>query len=286
PGALDAGTGEAAYGIRAQWDIIEGLSVAPHLEIVDTFDPGTGEDETAFAATDSTALSLAIADRRYKDSRRTARLEARNTDVSTFYAARAGWAQRFTPTWTGAVKIDAARDNISEGDDIERLRLTTGVARRPADATKTDFFALYQFNSELEAGERRNVNIVSGHASRQFTDRWVVSGSVVTKWEESLGTESSAQLLGGRVIRNISDNFDLEVRGSVRSVQWGDAYQNSFGLAGSWQPRDDVRLTLGYNFTGFRDRDLDPRGYDAQGVYWGIAIAVDEDWFGWLRPDQ
>ncbi|MEM1086541.1 MAG: hypothetical protein AAGH90_02340 [Pseudomonadota bacterium] len=286
PGALDAGTGEAAYGIRAQWDIIEGLSIAPHLEIVDTFDPGTDEEGTAFAATDSTALSFAIADRRFKDSRRTARIEVRNTDISTFYAARAGWAQRFTPTWTGAVKIDAARDNITEGDDIERLRLTTGVARRPADATKTDFFALYQWNSELESGERRDVNIASIHANRQFTDRWLVSGRAVTKWEDTLGTQSSAQVFGARAIRNISDKFDVEARGSLRSVQWGDAYQNSFGIAGSWQPDDDVRLTLGYNFTGFRDRDLDPRGYDAQGVYWSIAVAVDEDWFGWLRPDR
>ncbi|MEM1036679.1 MAG: hypothetical protein AAGI14_07960 [Pseudomonadota bacterium] len=286
PGALDAGTGEAAYGIRAQWDVIEGLSIAPHLEIVDTFDPGTDEEETAFAATDSTAISFAIADRRSKDARRTARLEVRNTDVSTFYAARAGWAQRFTPTWTGAVKIDAARDNISEADDIERLRLTTGIARRPADHEKTDFFALYQWHSELENAERRTVNIVSTHANRQFTDRWIASGRAVTKWERALGVESSAQLLGGRIIRNISDDFDIEARASVRSVQWGDSYQQSFGLAGSWQPRDDVRLTLGYNFTGFRDRDLDPRGYDVRGLYWGIAIAVDEDWFGWLRPDQ
>lgn len=284
PGALDQGTGEAAYGIRAQWDIVEGLSIAPHLEIVDTIEASV-EEETSTFASDSVALSLAIADRRFKDSRRSARVEMRNTDTSTFYAARAGWAQRFTPMWTGAVKVDASRDNISGAENMEHVRFTTGLARRPADAEKTDWFALYQLNSELEAGDRRYVQIVSGHANRQFGDRWTWSGRAVAKWEDAIDGDSSAQLVGGRVLRNISDKIDLEARGSVRAVQWGDAYQSSFGLAGSYQAHEHVRLTLGYNLTGFQDHDLDPAGYDAQGVYWNIGVAIDEDWFGWLRPE-
>ncbi|MEO0548286.1 MAG: OmpA family protein [Pseudomonadota bacterium] len=286
PGALDQGTGEAAYGVRAQWDFVEGLSVAPHLEIVNSVNSAADEGSETISATDSIALSLAIADRRHKDSRRSARIETRDTEISTFYAARLGWAQRFTPTWTGAVKVDAALDDIESGDDIERLRFTTGIARRPGDASKTDWFALYQWNTEFQDNERRDVHIVSGHANRQFSDRWMASGRAVSKLENAEGASSSAQLIGGRVIRNIAKSVDFEARGSIRAVQWGDAYQSSFGVAGAWQPRDDIRLTLGYNFTGFRDKDLDPDGYDAQGLYWRIAIAIDEDWFGWLRPDR
>jgi uncharacterized repeat protein (TIGR01451 family) len=291
-GALDSRTGEAAYGIRAQWDIVEGLSIAPHLEIVDTFDTGAetnpatdAADPVIATALDSTALSFAIADRRQDNARRTARIEGRFTDASSFYAARAGWAQRFTPTVTGAIKVDAARDNIDQGDDIERMRVTLGMAKRPADAKKTDFFSLYQWHTELEAGTRRTAHIVSTHANRQFGEKWTTSGRAVAKWENSEGFNSSAQLLGARVIRNINKSWDVEARGSVRSVNWGDAYEHSVGVAGSWQPTDNARLTLGYNFTGFRDRDLDPGEYDAQGVYWRIAVAVDEDWFSWLRPD-
>ena len=284
-GALDSRTGEAAYGLRSQWDIVEGLSIAPQFEYVQTFDNGNTVDENAVQNGDAMALSLGIADRRFENSRRSARIEGRQSETSTFLSTRIGWAERFTPTLTGAVKLDAARDNIVNADDIERIRLTLGTAYRPADADKPDVIALYQWLSEQEAGQTRTAHIVSTHANRQYGTDWTVSGRAVAKWEDNAGNETSAQLLGARVVRNITKDFDFEVRGAVRAVQWGDAYQESIGVAGIWQPRDDVQLTLGYNFTGFRDRDLDPNGYDAQGIYWGIAVAVDEDWFGWLRPD-
>jgi uncharacterized repeat protein (TIGR01451 family) len=288
-GALDSRTGEAAYGVRAQWEIMEGLSIAPHLEIIDTFDNGVEDttDGTPALATslDSTALSFAIADRRDENARRTARIETRLTDQSTFYAVRAGWAQRFSPTFSGAVKVDAARDNINDSDDLERVRTTFGLARRPGDAEKADWFSLYQWYTELEGGDRRTAHIVSTHANREFGDDWTLSGRAVAKWEQASGYNGSAQLLGARVIRNVHKDWDVEANLAVRSVGWGDAQEDSYGVAASWQPKDNLRLTFGYNWAGFDDRDLDPSGYNAEGMYWRIAVAVDEDWFSWLRPD-
>ena len=284
PSALDSRTGEAAYGIRSLWEITEGLSISPHMEIVNAFDEAGLEEEAAAQVTDSFSLSLALADRTSKVRRRAARVEMRDTDSSTFFGARLGWAERFTPLMTGAAKFDYARDNLDLASDQERLRLTLGLARRPARADETDWFATYQWYAESQDGEKRRVDIGSFHANRQFGQHWTLAGRGAAKWEDTYGQYVTAQLLGARLTYDIHQDWDVEVRGSLRSADWGDAFSRSYGVAASWRPREDTRLTLGYNFAGFRDRDLDPRGYDAEGIYWQIAITIDEDWFGFLQP--
>ncbi|MEM1106528.1 MAG: carboxypeptidase-like regulatory domain-containing protein [Pseudomonadota bacterium] len=280
-GALDGRSGEAAYGVRAQWELAEGVSLAPQLEITEVFDDG--ENDAAIG--DAVALSMAVSDTRSERARRSVRGEARASQGSFSYAARAGWAQRFTPMVSGATKLDFARDNIDGAEDSERVRATLGFARRPARHGATDMFGLYQWLHEDTGSIDRSAHIVSTHFNRQFDSAWILSGRAAAKWSDTGGSRSSAQLAGLRLIREINRSWDAEARGSVRSTGWGDSALESLGFAAAWKPHEDVRLTLGYNFTGFTDEDLDPRGYDARGVYTQISIAIDETWFGWLRPD-
>lgn len=280
-GALDDGTGEAAYGIRAQWEIAEGVSIAPQLEITEVFDGGGN----AAAVQDSAAVSIALADRRSSRSRRSLRVEARTSANSTFYAVRSAWAQRFTPELSGAVKLDGARDNILNAPDTERIRATIGLARRPADDTATDLFTLYQWNREQSGGQDRDVHIVSAHANRQFGTDWTLSGRAAAKWEAGQAYDATAQLASVRVIHEINRSWDAELRGAVRSVGWGESAETSLGAAMAWKPHEDVRLAIGYNVIGIRDRDLDPGRYSAKGVFTQVSVMIDETWFGWLAPD-
>ncbi|MEO0465539.1 MAG: hypothetical protein AAF216_03270 [Pseudomonadota bacterium] len=279
-GSLDGNTGEAAYGIRAQWELTEGVSIAPQLEITEIFDDGGN----AAAAQDSAAISVALADRRSRRARRSLRVEARTSNTSTFYAMRSAWAQRFNPVISGAVKLDVARDNIFNAPDTERIRATLGVARRPADEAATDVFALYQWSREQASGFERDVHIVSTHANRQFGAEWTLSGRLAAKIEDGNGYDATAQLASTRLTREFNRSWDGEIRGAVRSVDWGDSTQTSVGAAVAWKPHEDVRLALGYNAIGFRDRDLDPSRYSAQGVFTQISMMIDETWFGWLQP--
>ncbi len=287
-GALDSGHGEAAYGIRSAWEIVKGLSIQPQLEIVQTFDRANEANapQNQPAGRDFEALSLAIADRRFEDSRRSARMEVRSSDQSNFYAGRFGWAQRFTPEWTGAVKLDAARDNIFGGPDSERVQLTTGLAVRPLKHGRTDMLALYQWRTELAANSRRSVNIASLHANQQPDEDWTLSGRLAARWDDRFGSASSAQLAGWRAVYRVDEVWDMEVRAALASTGWGEAYDSSLGVGMALKPAESVRVALGYNFVGFHDRDLDPSGYHGKGLYWGLAIAFGEDWFGWLEPQN
>ncbi|MEL6662245.1 MAG: hypothetical protein AAFR33_04505 [Pseudomonadota bacterium] len=281
-GSLDNGTGEAAYGIRAQWELAEGVSIAPQLEITEVFDDGAN----AAAVQDTAAVSVALADRRSSRSRRSLRVEARTSANSTFYAMRSAWAQRFTPELSGAIKLDGARDNIFNAPDTERIRATIGLARRPADHKATDLFTLYQWNREQSGGQDRDVHIVSAHANRQFGTDWTLAGRAAAKWEAGQAYDATAQLASVRVIHEINRSWDAELRGALRTVGWGDSEETSLGSAIAWKPHEDVRLALGYNAIGFRDRDLDPGRYSAKGVFTQVSIMIDETWFGWLKPSE
>lgn len=282
-GVLDSRASEAAYGVRAQWDIVEGLSIAPQLEFVNTFTPSADPNVPAL---DSKAISLLVADSRKANARRTVRIEGRKTDLSTYIGLRTAWAQRFSSEFTGAVKLDVAHDDLVNAPNNDRLRFTMGLARRPAESGKTDWITLYQHLNEKQALLDRTVDIISGHANREVGDKWTVSGRLVSKWEKAYGLSSSAQIIGGKVIREIGDDWDVELRASQKMINWGDASQMSLGAAVSWVPVDNLRLTVGGNIIGYDDEDLDPQGYDAKGIYWRIAVAIDESWFEWLTPNQ
>lgn len=277
-GGLDGQTGEAGYGIRTNLEILEGVSIAPQLEITERIG-GNEDDERERSA----ALSVAVTDKRSKTSRRSVRAEVRDANASTYYGVRAGWAQQLSDRYTGAIKFDGAYDKVKDGKNLRRVKTTIGMASRPADGDKADWFALYQNLSEEGRDQDRNLQIASAHANRQLDDHWVISGRAVAKWGESNGRNGSAQLAGVRLMYNPSKKWDLEAKGALRAVDWGTAAQSSIGVAAGYKVTENTRIAVGYNFTGYEDKDLDRRGYDAQGVYWNLSVAVDESWFNWLN---
>ena len=54
------------------------------------------------------------------------------------------------------------------------------------------------------------------------------------------------------------------------------------GLGASYLVMHNLRLGLGYNFLGFKDKDLDPQGYNLNGVYFDLMFKFDEHLFDWL----
>lgn len=274
--SLDGHTGEVGYGLRSSWEITDGITVAPQFE----YSQNTGTDEEVDT---SWSLSAAIADRRSETARRTLRAELRDTTNSTYYGARAAWAQRLNENVTGAIKVDGAYDQAKDAEDLTRVKVTAGLARRPSESRSTDWFALYQFLTEDGRGTSRDLHLISAHANREFSSRWTLSGRAASKWESFGEQKGSTQLLGSRLIYNHSEKWDFEANAGLRTLDWGDVTQTSAGIAAAFKPEDNVRVKLGYNFTGFDDRDLDPKGYNAHGLYWNVTVALDESWFGWLQ---
>ena len=88
-----------------------------------------------------------------------------------------------------------------------------------------------------------------------------------------------AVLVSGRVIYDITENWDIGVLGSTFRGQSG-ANQYAYGLEVGRLLRQNLWLSVGYNATGFRgDDDLTGYEYTQQGAFIRLRFKFDEDLF-------
>ena len=294
---IDGRTGQASFGVRSDWPIADGITLSPSFERTQSLglkaeDTGEeGEDVggatnigTISGTDDSTSLSIGLTDASSNKRRKTARVETRLNSNSHFWGARLGWAEQIGDNFTGSVKLQLVNDNVNNGANSKRFKVTSGIAWRPDTANKPDVFALYQFLDEQNTARDRQIHIASAHANLQLADRWTVSGRLAGKIENAQGFSSSAQLYSWKLRYDINKEFDTEVRLSGRTVNWGEASDWNVGLGIGVKAADNFRVHGGYNFGGFTDANLDPGGYHRSGFYGGVTVAITEDWFGFLRP--
>lgn len=89
----------------------------------------------------------------------------------------------------------------------------------------------------------------------------------------------NAVLVSGRVVYDITENWDIGVLGSMFRGQDG-ANQYAFGVEVGRLLRQNLWLSAGYNATGFRgDEDLTGYEYTQQGAFIRLRFKFDEDLF-------
>ena len=87
----------------------------------------------------------------------------------------------------------------------------------------------------------------------------------------------SAYLLGGRAIYDVTERFDVGVLASMLFSSEGSSRQGAFGVEVGAVLQTNLRVSLGFNVTGFRDRDLAGSEYTAQGFFLRLRYKFDED---------
>ena len=98
-------------------------------------------------------------------------------------------------------------------------------------------------------------------------------------------------LLSGRVVYDITENWDLGVLASSFRGDY-DADQYAYGVELGRLLRQNLWLSLGYNFVGFRaDPDLAGYEYTDEGAFLRLRYKFDEDLFHrddarYRTPDQ
>ena len=86
-------------------------------------------------------------------------------------------------------------------------------------------------------------------------------------------------LVSGRVIYDITENWDIGVLGSTFRGQSG-ANQYAYGLEVGRLLRQNLWLSAGYNWAGFDgDRDLSGYEYTQRGFFLRLRFKFDEDLF-------
>jgi hypothetical protein len=97
--------------------------------------------------------------------------------------------------------------------------------------------------------------------------------------EETGATNYSAYLGSGRVVYDVTENWDVGVMASLLYSPQGAAKQYAAGAEIGYLLRQNLWLSLGYNFTGFSDKDLTAADYTNSGLFVRLRFKFDEDLF-------
>jgi opacity protein-like surface antigen len=136
----------------------------------------------------------------------------------------------------------------------------------------------------------RDVNIISLDVNCQPDPKWQLSGHYAGKLvldnSDAHDDVSHAHLLIGRMVRDLTSKVDIGVNlstlidGNGRSLQYGVGPEVGVTLA------ENLRLGLGYNFSGFTDEDLTEEEYTQHGFYIALRLKFDEQLFHRRKEDQ
>ncbi|MFH1499463.1 MAG: hypothetical protein ABII82_16760 [Verrucomicrobiota bacterium] len=224
-------------------------------------------------------------------------MEGRWSDSSDTYLNTLGYARKLNDQWTflGRSIVNVQLNNTAGGTDLFQGRLLTGLAWRQ---TEEDVWnALFRYEYKYEDGSttlgttdmRRQVHTLATSVNYQPDRRWIVSGHYATKFvQESydVGPEGDyiGHLVAGRVLFEINPRWDV---GLNLAANFNDSFNNRQYAIGPEIGRifsKNVRIGLGYNITGFSDRDFDT-SVTTKGLFLSLRIKFDENLLKWARFD-
>ncbi len=295
---------QAASGIRNNWDIAQGVRLSSSVERVNVVAGDTGDSTGLALALDYSANPLwrgAIrAEHRIsEDVPGTVANEAFNTTLLQFMLAR-----KLSRDWTLLGRNYLLATNYEERGDVLQDRFQLGLAYRDTDRNRVNALMRYEYKLERDEsgltlldGEvvsgtsqdvRTRAHIVSAHADWHPSRPWWLTGRIAGKWQRDqfaygdgarVNSSFNAVLLSGRVVYDITENWDIGVLGSTFRGQYG-ANQYAYGVEVGRLLRQNLWLSAGYNWTGFEgDSDLNGYEYTQQGAFLRLRFKFDEDLF-------
>lgn len=274
---------EAAIGLRNLWHLAEGVRLNTTLERVNPIEGG-GQNE-------ATAGALGLEYTRHPDWKGTARLELRTAAANDSLLNTFGYARKLSRDWTflGRTILYHVEDKTGPGGDKTQARFQAGVAYRQTETDRWHLLARYEFKYEADStqaalDEERQVHILSLHANYHPARDWIIGFHYATKiaQESSHGASAlyNANLAALRVTYDLTKRWDVGLNSSVlfdaefRSVQFG------FGPEVGWTFKNNMRIAAGFNFFGFKDKDLAGQDYTNPGFFLSFRFKFDETLFG------
>ncbi len=275
---------ETASGLRGAYEVEKGLNLTPSLEVVKITEGETLQD--------SIAASLAVTDVRDDDHRKTLRIETRQGEDTDFYGIEGSYVSRLDDVWSSLVREELHATTSDTEGDYGSHTFTLGLSQRQKDQGKHNGLYLYQWKEDrgINASSDRSVHVLSTHQHYQATDVLELSarlgGKRQTTHLEGGDYRTNTVLLDGRTRYEINDTVDVFVRGGVLGSDHFNEQQYSAGVGVNVTLKKNLRIGVGYNETGFKDKDLDADKQNEEGFFVNLMIKANESWFEWMQKKE
>lgn len=271
---------EAAIGLRNLWQLSEGVRLSTGFERVHAL----GATSASALNNESTAITLGAEYTASPLWKASERLELRKATTSDSLLYTFGLARKLNRDWTFLGKnawFRTTNKGLQTGEKTEE-RLQIGAAYREADSDVLNALVRLEHralddtttqNIEL----KRTTELFSTQFNYQPTKPMIISGRLAASWvkdrSNGLRSQSAQQLLGARVMYDLTHRWDI---GVVGNVFFSDGRQYGLGLESGYILTSNLWLSAGYNFFGIKETDL-TTDYTNRGAYLRLRYKFDED---------
>jgi hypothetical protein len=293
---LVARDSQLASGLRNTWQWREGVRFVTGAEYLRVLDGPAQEAVALVGGVDYTADPLwkglaRLEWRRLFDAESTPTIdEQQDSWLSTFVVAR-----KLNRDWTLLARNYLLFADFAATGHRLQDRFQIGAAYRDTLRNRSNVLAKYEFKIERDesalptpivgtsdAASKRDVHVVSLIGDWHPARDWWLTGRAAAKSVDEVFTgvdvpRYSAYLLGGRAIYDVTERFDIGALASMLFSSEGSSRQSAFGVEVGAVLQTNLRVSLGFNVTGFRDRDLAGSEYTAQGFFLRLRYKFDED---------
>lgn len=280
--AIPGRESEAAVGLRNLWPLRPGLAFSTALERVQVFD-GSHRDATAAA--------FGVESTRREQAKASARFEYRTDEAADTWLSTLAYTRKLSRDWS---LLARNLYSLSEGEDpalgeLMQNRGIVGLAWRETDRNLWNALLRYEVKLERDTGTadpfERTAHVISMHANYHPRRPLTLAAQLAAKQVDetfgrgagSIDDEFRAWLVGGRVIYDLTERWDLGLHAS--SLMSSGSRQYGIGLETGYALIDNLWLSVGFNFLGFSDDDLVDSDYTARGAYLRLRYKFDEKLF-------
>jgi uncharacterized repeat protein (TIGR01451 family) len=280
--AISGGDAEAALGLRNTWTLREGVKLQTGFERVHAL-AGTGNAE-------STALTGGLeylASERWKAS---TRLELRDGKTQDSLLSTIAIASKLNRDWTllGRNTYSLAKNKGASTGENEQERMQVGLAYRDTDTDLWNALGRIEYRTESDTTQKdftlkRTVEMFSLHANWQPRKPFTFSARYAAKraneQSNGLSTKNTAHLIIARALWDIAPRWDVGVNASTMLGNGARSKQYGLGVELGFMVMENLWLSAGYNWFGYRDKDLTGSDYTNKGAYLRLRYKFDEDLF-------
>lgn len=213
-----------------------------------------------------------------------ARAEHRNADNGTRDSILFGWFREPVAGHGLSAGIQYTNDDRIDSGQQVRGDFRVGWAYRAADR-RWSFLDRLDIIHEEQSGfgaSRESLRYVNNfNAVRRIGPAGELTLQYAAKYVstdfDGVNFSGYTDLAGVTYRRSFRPRWDYQLQASVLTNWDSGTRDYGVGAALGFNPRDNVWLTLGYNFAGFRDEDFDNARYTASGPFIRIAIKADQE---------
>lgn len=187
-------------------------------------------------------------------------------------------------------KIAIERDNTTDADTMS-TNVQLGYAYRPAAGrwTVLNRLDLTHQRSQTPLFDTQTQKIVNNlNANYLLSPRTQVSLQYGLKYVVDNFDTSQYQgftdLYGLQLRHDVTDRVDIGAQASIYSSHGVGVSNRSWGFSVGYNLAHNTWVSVGYNFTGFRDSDFSASDYTAKGVFLKYRFKFDQNTFRQLQP--